>query len=94
MIVQPVASPITQSGQSAAVVSGTGQTPRTGMRESFTVEELAVVLSHFDIGVIESVTEFPRGSRKAPKLLIVSEQGKFLLKRRAGGKNDPGLSCL
>jgi Ser/Thr protein kinase RdoA (MazF antagonist) len=89
VIVQPVASPITQSGQSAAAVSGTGQTPRTGLRESFTVEELAVVLSHFDIGVIESVTEFPRGSRKAPKLLIVSEQGKFLLKRRAGGKNDP-----
>jgi Ser/Thr protein kinase RdoA (MazF antagonist) len=89
VIVQPVASPITQSGQSAAAVSGTGQTPRTGLREAFTVEELAVVLSHFDIGVIESVTEFPRGSRKAPKLLIVSEQGKFLLKRRAGGKNDP-----
>jgi Ser/Thr protein kinase RdoA (MazF antagonist) len=33
--------------------------------------------------------EFPRGSRKAPKLLIVSEQGKFLLKRRARGKDDP-----
>jgi Ser/Thr protein kinase RdoA (MazF antagonist) len=33
--------------------------------------------------------EFPRGSRKAPKLLIVSEQGKFLMKRRARGKDDP-----
>jgi homoserine kinase type II len=54
-----------------------------------TVEELAVVLSHYDIGTIDSVTEFPRGSRKAPKLLIVSEQGKFLLKRRARGKDDP-----
>jgi homoserine kinase type II len=46
-------------------------------------------LSHFDIGVIDSIVEFPRGSRKAPKLLIVSEQGKFLLKRRARGKDDP-----
>jgi homoserine kinase type II len=46
-------------------------------------------MSHFDIGAIESCTEFPRGSRKAPKMLIVSEQGKFLLKRRARGKDDP-----
>jgi homoserine kinase type II len=46
-------------------------------------------MSHFDIGVIDSIAEYPRGSRKAPKLLIVSEQGKFLLKRRARGKDDP-----
>jgi Ser/Thr protein kinase RdoA (MazF antagonist) len=70
-------------------VSGTGQVRTGGQRETFTVEELAVVLSHYDIGVVDSVTEFPRGSRKAPKLLIVSEQGKFLLKRRARGKDDP-----
>lgn len=48
-----------------------------------------MVMSHYDIGVIDSIVEFPRGSRKAPKLLIVSEQGKFLLKRRARGKDDP-----
>lgn len=76
-------SPI-QSG-----VSGTGTGRQTGKREQFTAEELAVVLSNFDIGVIESVVEYPRGSRKAPKLLIVSEQGKFLMKRRARGKDDP-----
>jgi Ser/Thr protein kinase RdoA (MazF antagonist) len=69
--------------------SGTHQTRSSGQRERFTAEELAIVLSHFDIGLIESVVEFPRGSRKAPKLLIVSEQGKFLLKRRARGKDDP-----
>src|SRR5436305_6349829 len=62
---------------------------RAGQRESFSTEELAIVMSHFDIGVIDSIVEFPRGSRKAPKLLIVSEQGKFLLKRRARGKDDP-----
>jgi len=76
-------SPI-QSG-----VSGTGTGRQTGKRETFSAEELAVVLSNFDIGVIESVVEYPRGSRKAPKLLIVSEQGKFLMKRRARGKDDP-----
>ena len=87
---QPVASsPIhQQSGQSAGT-SGTGQTRTGGQRETFTLEELAVVLSHYEIGVVDSVTEFPRGSRKAPKLLIVSEQGKFLMKRRARGKDDP-----
>ena len=69
--------------------SGTGATPRSGRREQFSAQELAVVLSHFDIGVIDSVSDYPRGSRKAPKLLIVSEQGKFLLKRRARGKDDP-----
>jgi Ser/Thr protein kinase RdoA (MazF antagonist) len=83
-----------ERSQSAA--SGTGQsqshsqsTRSAGQREQFSAEELAVVLSHFDIGVIDSVMDFPRGSRKAPKLLIVSEQGKFLLKRRARGKDDP-----
>jgi homoserine kinase type II len=73
-----------------SAVSGTGTgSMRGGGRETFASDELAIVLSHFDIGVIESITEFPRGSRKAPKLLIASEQGKFLLKRRARGKDDP-----
>lgn len=82
---QPVASPI------SGVTSGTGQSQgrQSGQREQFALEEVAVVLSNFDIGPIESVTEYPRGSRKAPKLLITSEQGKFLLKRRARGKDDP-----
>ena len=70
-------------------ISGTGSAPRSGKREQYSAEELAVVLSHFDIGVIDSIVDYPRGSRKAPKLLIVSEQGKFLLKRRARGKDDP-----
>src|SRR4030088_2012346 len=63
--------------------------PLRGRRERSSAEELAIVMSHFEIGVIDSIVEYPRGSRKAPKLLIVSEQGKFLLKRRARGKDDP-----
>jgi homoserine kinase type II len=63
--------------------------PSSGKREKFSGEELAIVLSNWDIGVIESIQDFPRGSRKAPKLYIVAEQGKFLLKRRARGKDDP-----
>jgi Ser/Thr protein kinase RdoA (MazF antagonist) len=81
--------PSMASERSQNLVSGTGQNRVTGQREQFSAEELAIILSHFDIGVVDSIVEFPRGSRKAPKLLIVSEQGKFLLKRRARGKDDP-----
>ena len=77
-----------QPGATHTGASGTGQSPRSGQRETFAADELAIVLSHFDIGVLESITEYPRGSRKAPKVLIASEQGKFLLKRRARGKDD------
>jgi Ser/Thr protein kinase RdoA (MazF antagonist) len=84
------------SGQSGASASSGGegssgaQTSRpTGLRERFSTEELAIVLSHFEIGVLDSIVEYPRGSRKAPKLLLVSDHGKFLLKRRARGKDDP-----
>jgi len=83
-------TPGTPSMPMQSGVSGTGQSTRTsGQREQFGVEELAIVLSHFDIGIVDSIVEFPRGSRKAPKLLVVTDQGKFLLKRRARGKDDP-----
>src|SRR2546423_7014850 len=58
-------------------------------RERFAADELAIVLSNFDIGVIQAIKEFSRGSRKAPKLLVTSEKGEYLLKRRARGKDDP-----
>lgn len=54
-------------------------------REKYAADELAVVLSRFDLGLIESITEFRRGSRRSPKVGVVSERGKFLLKRRPRG---------
>ncbi len=51
-------------------------------RDTFGAEELAIVLSHYPLGVIESITEFARGSRRSPKVGIVSRKGRFLLKRR------------
>lgn len=50
--------------------------------KTFDADELAIVLSHYDLGIIESVTPFERGSRKSPKVGVVCERGKFLLKRR------------
>ena len=56
--------------------------------DTFARDELAVVLSHFHVGVIEALEDFPRGSRKAPKLILKSSEGRFLLKRRARGRDD------
>ena len=58
-------------------------------RGKFGTEELAMVLSHYDLGVINTIKEYARGSRKAPKLLLRAEKGDYLLKRRARGKDDP-----
>jgi homoserine kinase type II len=71
------------------LASSATRASQAGQRDTFAADELAIVLSHYDIGVIDSIVEFPRGSRRAPKLLVVSEQGKFLIKRRAQGKDDP-----
>lgn len=61
----------------------------TSDREQFGRDELAIVLSHYNLGVLEGIREFPKGSRKAPKLVLKTERGMFLLKRRARGKDDP-----
>jgi homoserine kinase type II len=54
----------------------------------FSSEELARVLSHYNVGVIHKVLPLPGGSKRAPKMIITSEQGKFLLKRRLRVKDD------
>lgn len=60
--------------------------PRGGAH--FSSGELARVLSHYDIGVIHQVEPLSAGSRRVPKMVITSEQGKFLLKRRPKGRDD------
>lgn len=51
--------------------------------DRFQSKEIAKVLSHFDLGVIATIREYHRGSRRAPKLRIRSDRGEFLLKRRS-----------
>ncbi len=58
-------------------------------RERFDSHELAMVLSHYDLGAIENLRSYPRGSRRSPKIRIKSKRGEFLLKRRAPGQDDP-----
>jgi Ser/Thr protein kinase RdoA (MazF antagonist) len=58
-------------------------------RASFDAGELAMVCSRYDIGVIESVRPFKRGSGRAPKVVIKTDRGRYLLKRRAAGPQTP-----
>jgi len=60
--------------------------PRGGAH--FSSEELVRVLSHYDVGVIQQIKSLAGGNRRAPKMVVVSEQGKFLLKRRPRGSDD------
>ncbi len=52
-------------------------------------DELAIVLSRFDLGQISAAAAFDRGCKRSPKAKIVCEKGTFLLKRRASGKDSP-----
>ncbi|MHC4439700.1 MAG: phosphotransferase enzyme family protein [Planctomycetota bacterium] len=60
--------------------------PRGGAH--FSSEELVRVLSHYDVGIVHQIKPLSGGNRRAPKMVVVSEQGKFLLKRRPRGKDD------
>ena len=57
-------------------------------RERFEREELETSLRYYDLGKIRKITPFSGGSRRAPKVIIETDRGKFLFKRRAKGKDD------
>lgn len=52
-------------------------------------EELKAVLAHYDLGKIRSLDRQNKGSRRSPKIVVTSDRGKFLLKRRAKGRDHP-----
>ena len=54
----------------------------------FSSRELAQVLSHYEVGRIQKVEPMLAGNRAAPKVIVTTNQGKFLLKRRPKGKDD------
>jgi Ser/Thr protein kinase RdoA (MazF antagonist) len=53
--------------------------------------ELALVLEHYDLGRVESARPLLKGSPEAPKLVIRTDRGSYLLKRRAPQASDPVL---
>ncbi len=58
-------------------------------RSSFGLGELAGVCAHYDLGEVRGVYEFRRGSSRSPKVVLDTSRGRYLLKRRARGRDDP-----
>ncbi|MEO1583849.1 MAG: phosphotransferase [Planctomycetota bacterium] len=56
--------------------------------ERFATGELAMACSHYELGVITSVREFRRGSRRSPKAVLETSRGRVLVKRRPPGPSD------
>jgi len=84
------ADAVATPGGTVSGLSAIGSMPTDAEgRSVFAADELAIVLSHYRIGLIDTIKQFKRGSRKAPKLVIRSDRGLFLLKRRAHGRDDP-----
>ena len=52
-------------------------------RARFSLAEVTEILGKFDVGAIRRATEYAGGSRRAPKLLLETEIGRYLLKRRS-----------
>jgi len=70
------------------------RTPRLGplvddetIAEEIEGQDLAIVLSRFDIGAIEKIMDYRKGSRRAAKMIVVTVKGQYLLKRRACGRD-------
>ncbi len=74
------------SAGASGLSSGAPSAPIQPTRATFEAGELAKVVSRYDIGVIESVKEFKRGSGRAPKVVLKTDHGRFLLKRRRVGR--------
>ena len=47
-------------------------------------DELAGVLSHYDIGKIRKVMRLVGGSKRAPKIVVTTDRGKILPRRMTG----------
>ena len=56
-------------------------------REHFSSQELEKVQSHYNIGPVHYAKPLSAGNRRVPKMIITSDQGKFLLKRRPKTKD-------
>lgn len=62
---------------------------KSHLRAEFRSDELSAVLAQYDLGAVQRVERQLRGSRRSPKVIITSDRGRFLLKRRAAGRDHP-----
>ncbi len=71
------------------MTSGDASNSGIAGRSQFEPEELRKALAHYDLGSVQSIRPLDIGSPNSPKVVIESSHGRFLLKRRAPGRNDP-----
>jgi homoserine kinase type II len=85
---QPTATLQTPTGAPTTTATARVSQGASGLDEHEVLgrDELVRVMSHYDVGPIDALEDFPRGSRKAPKLVLKSKGGRYLLKRRAKGR--------
>ena len=69
--------------EGASAVAG-GSTP-----QRFDPAELGAVLRLYELGEVRSVRELIGGGAGSPKALVECARGKFVLKRRAPGRDNP-----
>lgn len=63
-------------------------------RSTLSPGELASVCARYDLGEITRVYAFNRGSRQSPKAIVETDRGRYLVKRRARGGDDPSRVAL
>ncbi|MEZ6233137.1 MAG: phosphotransferase [Phycisphaerales bacterium] len=79
-----------ESGPPAGVPSLAASEPPSAPAR-FEPAELQAVLARYDLGRIDSIREFARGSPASPKAIVAGPLGRFLVKRRAPGEDHPHL---
>lgn len=62
-----------------------------GERQQLSQREIDQVLGHYAVGEVKAIRELAQGSVYSPKVIIETERGKLLLKRRARGLDLPAL---
>ncbi len=60
-------------------------------RQQLTQHEIDQVLGHYELGRVHSINELAAGSVYSPKVIVDSDRGKLLLKRRARGLDLPPM---
>lgn len=65
--------------------------PVAATRQQLSQREIEGVLQQYQTGAVRNIRELPAGSLYSPKVILETERGTLLLKRRARGLDMPAL---
>lgn len=63
----------------------------SSIRQQLNQREIDAVLSRYELGAVRAINELAEGSVYSPKVIVETDRGKLLLKRRARGLDIPSL---